>query len=81
MVALSEILENPREVFLRFISDAIKKGETLPPEPDFGAPATPRNRLLDATFTDVYHNPQSVFSGASDDHVVVEAARDAGIIE
>lgn len=80
MAGLPEILKNPREVFLRFISDARKKGESLPPEPGFGTPATSRDTLLDVTIVDVYHNPQSAFSGASDDDIVVEAAKDAGII-
>lgn len=81
MEGLSKILSNPREVILRFISDARKKGEELPPEPDFGTATTSRDALLDSTIRDVYHNPQSTFSGASDDSIVVEAAKETGIIE
>ena len=81
MPGIPDILQSPREVFLRFVSNARKNGDPLPPEPNFGTPTTPRDALLDATFIDVYRNPKSAFSGASDDHIVVEAARDAGIIE
>lgn len=80
MPGIPDILKNPREVFVRFISTARKSGAELPPEPNFGAPTTPRDSLTDTTIRDVYHNPNSVFSGASDDTIVVEAAREAGII-
>lgn len=81
MVNLSEILKSPREVFIRFVSLARKNGDELPPESDFDTPRTSRDRLLQVTLKDVYRNQKSPFSGASDDTVVVEAARQAGIIE
>lgn len=81
MAGLPEILKNPREVFIRFISAARKSNEELPPEPDFGRATTSRDRLTDTIIKDVYNNPNSVFSGASDDRIVVNAAKETGIIE
>lgn len=78
--SVEAILKNPREVFLRMISDAKKKGEEFPPPPDFGKPTTPRDRLLDATFIEVYQGNPSTFSGASDDEEVLAAAKELGII-
>lgn len=77
---IEAVLQNPRELFVRVISDAKKTGVELPPAPDFGKPRTSRDRLFDATFVEVYQGDPSTFSGASDDHEVLTAAKELDII-